>query len=77
VGIRENKRISEINKILKEMCEKEKLTYIDMYDLLTDKSGDLDLDYTVDGLHINEKGYEVITKKLMEYIDPSTKKERY
>jgi len=73
VGDRDNERISNLNKKIKEMCKKEKTGYIDIYDLLTDEEGMLNVDYTVDGLHINENGYEVITKKLMEYIDPSTK----
>ena len=74
VGERDNERISGLNKKIKEMCKKEKTGYIDIYDLLTDEEGMLNVDYTVDGLHINEEGYEIITKKLMEYIDPSTKK---
>ena len=73
VNIRKNERIKEINKKIKKMCEQEKVTYINMYDLLTDENGDLNLDYTVEGLHINDKGYEVITKKLMEYIEPNSK----
>lgn len=76
VNIRKNERIREINKLLKEACKDEKVPYIDMYDLLADENGDIKLDYTVDGLHISENGYKVITKKLMEYIDPSTKEEK-
>lgn len=74
VGDRTNERISNLNIKIKEMCKKEKITYIDIYNLLIDEKGLLNIDYTVEGLHINEEGYEIITDKLMEYIDPSTKK---
>lgn len=76
VNIRENTRIRDINKMIKKMCKEEKVGYINMYDDLSDENGDLILDYTIDGLHMSENGYKVITKKLMEYIDPSTKEEK-
>lgn len=72
VGKRENDRIKKVNNLIAEICKKQKVTYIDMYSLLIDEEGNLDLDYTVDGLHISDKGYEIITDKLMSYIDPST-----
>lgn len=76
VYIRKNERIKEINKMIKEVCKDEKVEYINMYEILSDENGDLKLDYTIDGLHMSENGYKVITKKLMEYIDPSTKEEK-
>lgn len=71
VGTRENSRIMEINKSLKSLCVDKvvKCEYINMYDELTDEEGNLKLDYTIDGLHISPEGYEVITKKLMTYIE--------
>lgn len=69
VDIRDNDRIQKINKILKKMCKEEKITYINMYDELTDEEGNLNVDYTKEGLHISEKGYEVITKKLKKVLE--------
>lgn len=69
VKSRSNDRIKKINKLIKEMCKKEKVTYIDIYDLLTDEDGNLKLDYTHEGLHINDNGYEVITNELMKYVE--------
>lgn len=67
---RNNKRIKSINKKLKLFCKEEKLcTYIDMYSVLVDNDGNLKLDYTNEGLHISDKGYEVITNMLMPYIE--------
>lgn len=68
VGIRENKEIKKINKMLKEYCKENKITYINIYDLLVDDNGKLDINYTKDGLHMNEEGYEIITKELQKYI---------
>ena len=68
VGIRKNEDIQKINEELKKYCEKDNCTYIDMYDLLTDDDGNFSKDYTDDGLHPNDDGYEVITKELKKYI---------
>ena len=35
---------------------------------LTDKDGNLKLDYTKEGLHMSDEGYKVVTKKLKKYI---------
>ena len=69
VNIRANEKIIELNNKLQEIVKEEKLTYIDMFSLLTDDEGNLDLDYTTDGLHISEEGYEIITDELMKYIN--------
>ena len=56
---------------MKDYCKKENITFIDMYDLLLDPDEEEDViqsDYTKDGLHITDDGYEVITKEIMKYI---------
>ncbi|MBR4618467.1 MAG: hypothetical protein IKO49_04090 [Bacilli bacterium] len=68
VGERTNKEIKEINDKLKEYCKEHKITYIDLYDKLTNKDDELEIKYTSDGLHMSEEGYEVITKSLKEYL---------
>lgn len=65
---RKNEDIKKINEQLKKFSEKKKITYIDMYSLLEDSDGNLNLDYTKEGLHMSEKGYEVITKKIKQYL---------
>lgn len=69
VDVRDNDRIQKINIILKRMCKEEKITYINMYDELIDEDGNLNVDYTKEGLHISHKGYEVITQKLKEVLE--------
>lgn len=68
VGIRKNEDIQEINKNIKDYCIKNKFTYINMYKELSDDDGNLKLEYTREGLHMSDEGYEVITKKLNRYI---------
>lgn len=68
VNVRDNKRIKNINSLVKEMCDKEKYVYIDLYEKLVNKDDNLNLEYAADGLHINDKGYKYITKELLKYI---------
>lgn len=68
---RTNKVIQSINASLEDYCKKNDITFIDMYDLLLDPESDKDRlfeDYSKDGLHISDEGYEVITEELMKYI---------
>ena len=69
VGKRENADIKEINVGVEELCEEKNVTYINLYDKLVDEDGNLKLEYTKEGLHITEKGYEVITEEMMKFID--------
>jgi len=69
VGPRENEKIKEINARLEEESQNNPYEYIDMYNKLTDENGDLNLDYTIDGLHISEEGYEVITSEIKSIIE--------
>ncbi len=66
---RNNEDIKEVNKKLKEYCQKEKLTYIDMYQQLEDENGNLKEEYTKEGLHLSDKGYDEVTKKIKQYLD--------
>lgn len=68
VGIRTNKRIQEINKKIEKIAQENKVTYINVYDELTDEDGNLAIKYTKDGLHMSALGYAKITKTLMPYI---------
>lgn len=66
---RSNDNIMEINELIEDVCNDEDVTYIDMYSLLVDDVGNLKIEYTTDGLHISDEGYEVITDELMKYIN--------
>lgn len=65
---RENSRIININKMIEEYSKKHKVFYIDVYSSLIDDDGDLRKEYTLDGLHLSDEGYEVVTNILKKYI---------
>lgn len=64
-----NKKIQSLNKNIKDMCIKHNLTYINVYDSLTDEKGYLKDKYTEDGLHLNGLGYHKVTKVLNKYVN--------
>lgn len=57
-----NKRIE--NRVAARM---DNVVYIPMYDLFL-KDGKINMDYSFDGLHPNAKGYEVMAKRIREYL---------
>lgn len=68
---RTNDVIMEINERLEEYCKKEKITYINLFDQLVDKDSDevvIKEEYTKDGLHLSDDGYEVVTKEIKKYL---------
>lgn len=67
-GDRKNSEIENINTKLEEYCQKEKISFIDIYSKLLGDEGNMKQEYTEDGLHISEEGYNIITDKLNEYI---------
>ncbi|WP_368491097.1 GDSL-type esterase/lipase family protein [Clostridium sp. BJN0013] len=55
-----DKQIIELNASLRELCKNFDIKYIDLYSLFTlPNENKLYREYTVDGLHINGKGYIV------------------
>ena len=69
VGIRENEEIQKVNEEIKKIAKKEKVQYIDMYQELADENGNFNIYYTKDGLHLNELGYYMVTKKLETILE--------
>ena len=65
VGNRDNKIIDRTNNLLKTI---KGVVYVDVNSLLKDAEGNLNLEYTVEGLHLNETGYHKVTGILKEYI---------
>ena len=66
---RNNKDIIAVNKKLKEFCENDNnVTYINVFDELVDKNGNLKMKYTTDGLHLTTLGYIKVIKVLEKYL---------
>lgn len=66
VGIKDNNKILELNQLLKTI---EGVNYLDVNSSLQDKNGNIQLDYTVEGLHVNTYGYTIITNIIKGKLD--------
>ena len=65
---KDNSRIVDINKKIKtKVKDIDYVEYINVYDKLIDEDK-LNKEYTEDGLHLNDKGYEIVTDVLKKYI---------
>lgn len=64
-----NKRIAEVNEILRARCEEKGYTYIDVYPHLLDAYGNLRKEYTREGLHLTAEGYCVVADVYRPYVD--------
>ncbi len=61
--------IRNINAYIKKLAKKYNMTYIDIYPLFLQEGGDYAKDELFrDGLHPNEKGYEIWVQVLRKYI---------
>jgi len=67
--LRTNKNIDMTNALLRNACEKKGLSFIDIHPLLATPGGSLKNEYTIEGLHLSERGYEVVAKALKPYLD--------
>jgi len=63
---RTNDEIKEINQMLQNHLMKGE--YINVFDLLIDSYGNLNIDYTKDGIHLNGEGYKVFIDEIKTLI---------
>lgn len=65
----DNRLIKSINMTLKEISEKYKAEYLDIYSLFIDENDKANrLCLLDDGVHISDKGYEVWSQAVEEYL---------
>lgn len=69
VGLRSNDHIQEVNQGLQELAKEQELDYIDLFSALKDEQGNLKSEYTVDGLHLSDAGYQVVLGIIEPYLD--------
>jgi lysophospholipase L1-like esterase len=60
--------ILAINSALKELCNKEDVTFVDLHSRFIDDSGQLKKEYTYDGVHINLAGYIQWVNVIKQYL---------
>ena len=68
VDARDNHEIGMLNYYLKNYVRKNKLKFVDITKHLQNDFEQLDLNYTVDGFHLNEDGYSVVSEQIKIYI---------
>ncbi len=66
---RKNESVIRLNALIKELCSEKGVDYIDLYGKLTDSEGKFSSEYTYDGLHPNVKGYEVVVKEILKFLE--------
>lgn len=57
-----------LNYYLKNFARKEGITYLDITKELKNDFNQLTLSYTVDGFHLNQKGYQIVKNILSSYV---------
>jgi len=65
VSKRSNSDILVLNKRLKDIPD---VTFIDLTNVLSDSTGALSKQLSLDGLHINQEGYRLVSDKLREIV---------
>lgn len=68
LGARNNEKICSINEKLRLMATEKGITYIDVFSHLINEEGNIQLDYTVEGLHLTICGYQKVAEVLMPYV---------
>jgi lysophospholipase L1-like esterase len=68
-GLHPAEKIRALNAWLKDYCAAQSLTYLDYYSVLTNAEGGMKADLTVDGVHANVKGFEVMAPLAQAAID--------
>ena len=64
----DNQDLQTINQGIKKIATDYGTSFINLYPDFTDKKGNLDTDYTADGIHLNGKGYAVWRNKIAHLI---------
>lgn len=63
-----NKEIDELNKVIKKLTAEFEMTFIDFTKIFKDKNNHLKQEFTIDGTHLTEAGYETFYKEIKDLI---------
>jgi lysophospholipase L1-like esterase len=62
-----NSQIQQLNRELAAIAQAEEVYFLDLYSLFATKQGDLRMDLSTDGLHLNRQGYQTWSIALQVY----------
>ena len=68
VDARDNFDINMLNYYLRNYVRRNKIKYLDTYKILKNNFDQLDLDYTLDGFHLNQVGFEKVEELIKSYV---------
>jgi len=61
--------IKELNKALILVCLTEKVKFLNVYEVMVDKTGHLKQEYTIDQVHLSEDGYKPWISYIKKYVE--------
>jgi lysophospholipase L1-like esterase len=64
-----NTTIYQINLRLKEICDRQKITFIDIHPDFLNNKGEMTEAYTYDGVHLSEEGYILWSDLIQNYLN--------
>ncbi len=67
-GLHPAKRIVRLNSMIKSYCDKNEIPYVDYYSKMVNSMGGMIKNYTIDGVHPNHTGYEVMDSLIQKEI---------
>jgi lysophospholipase L1-like esterase len=68
-GLNPAEKIITLNEIIKNYSQQNEILYLDYFSSMVDQRNGLKDEYTYDGVHPNERGYELMTKLVTEAIE--------
>jgi lysophospholipase L1-like esterase len=60
--------IQQVNRWMKEYCQKEGFVFLDYYTAMADSKGQMPADLADDGLHPNSKGYRIMSPLALDAV---------
>ncbi len=72
-GLQPADKIFELNRLIKSYADKKAIEYLDYYSKLVDEKKGLVESFTIDGVHLNEKGYKIMIPIAQEGISKALK----
>ena len=65
---RTNARIREANQAVEQLAQRMDAVYLDLNDSITDESGNMKAEYTIEGMHMYADGYMEILQRLLPVL---------
>ena len=63
-----NGEIEKINEEIQRLCKEYDFAYVDVFHKLIGKDGQLSREYTVDGIHLQENAYDVVSLMIHQFL---------